>query len=79
MADNECFGIYWYHDKDDNQKHYRCRGIGKTYDQFYRSWVPASSYRCTGIDFPWDFFVFDDPADHDRLIADFGSDSVKED
>lgn len=51
--------------------HYRCRGVGETYNYFYRVWVPKSSYKCTSEDFPWDYFIFTDPADHQRLLEDF--------
>jgi hypothetical protein len=63
-------GIFWWI-KEDGTIRYRCRGIGKQYDRFYQEWVPGSSYRCTSTDWPWDFFVFDDPKDHDRLLKDF--------
>ena len=75
--DNDIIGIIWWTD-DDGSIHYRCRGIGKTYRKFYEEWVPTSSYRCTSVDFPWDFFVFDNPADHDRLIQDFPGIVVKD-
>lgn len=69
-------GIYWW--VDDGITHYRCSGSGEKYTRFYRDFVPASSYRCTSTDFPWDFFVFDDPADHERLIASFPGDVVQD-
>lgn len=50
---------------------YECRGIGPIYERFYE-WTKTTSYRCTGIDWPWDFFVFDDPKDHDRMMELFG-------
>jgi len=75
--DNDIIGIIWWTD-DDGSIHYRCRGTGETYRKFYEEWVPTSSYRCTSVDFPWDFFVFDNPIDHDRLIQDFPGIVVKD-
>lgn len=46
-------GIVWYDDKENNVRRYRCRGVGEKYTKFYREWVPKSSYKCTGSDFPW--------------------------
>ena len=66
-------GINW-HRYGENTPHgiqYECRGIGPVYKRVYE-WLNKSSYRCTGQDWPWDFFVFDDPKDHDRLIEKFG-------
>lgn len=77
MSNVDVMGIHWW--REDDGIHYACRGIGPTYMKFYNEWVPKSSYRCTDQDFPWDYFMFDDPADHDRLIADFGNDIVRED
>ena len=68
MSD-DVLGIIWWDDQDG--RHYRCRGIGRKYRHFYDKWVKTSSYRCTNEDFPWDYFVFDDPDDHARLINDF--------
>ena len=69
MNDTDIFAIIWW--QGDNGIHYRCRGIGESYRQFYNEWIPNSSYRCTSSDFPWDYFVFDDHSDHERLINDF--------
>jgi hypothetical protein len=65
--------IRWWKN-EDGSIHYRCRGIGSKYVDFYRSWIPNSSYRCTSEDFPWDYFVFDNPEDHDRLLRDYQND-----
>ena len=67
-------GIVWYDDKENNIRRYRCRGVGEKYTKFYREWVPKSSYKCTGSDFPWDYFIFKDSKDHDRLVNDFPGD-----
>jgi hypothetical protein len=72
MSNPDVIGIYWW--VEDGIKHYRCRGIGPKYEKFYKEWIPSSSYKCTGDDWPWDFFMFTDPKDHDRLIADFPGD-----
>ena len=64
-------GVVWYRDGDTIR--YAARGIGLKYKRLYE-WLNKSSYRCTGVDWPWDLFVFDDPKDHDRLIAEFGDD-----
>lgn len=69
----DALGIYWWC-KSDGTIGYRCRGIGAKYTKFYREWIPTTSYRSTGDDWPWDFFVFDDPRDHARLIKDFSND-----
>lgn len=69
---DDVLGVYWWRD-DDGVIHYRARGIGSKYIRFY-SWLEKTSYRCTGEDWPWDFFVFDNPADHDKMVAEFGKD-----
>jgi hypothetical protein len=76
LTDPDVIGFYWWW--EDGVRHYRCRGIGPKYTDFYHNWIPTSSYRCTGDDWPWDFFVFDDPADHERLIAKFPDDVVED-
>lgn len=76
MTDPDVIGFYWWW--EDGVRHYRCRGIGPKYTDFYRNWIPTSSYRCTGDDWPWDFFVFADPADHERLIAKFPDDVMED-
>ena len=68
---DDVLGIIWW--DDENGRHYRCRGFGPKYEHFYL-WAKHSSYRCTSTDWPWDFFVFDDPNDHDRLIREFPCD-----
>lgn len=73
----DVLGVIWWR-KPDGSIHYRARGIGPTYSRFYK-WLDDTSYRCTSTDWPWDFFVFDDPKDHDRLIAEFGKDVEEED
>ena len=76
MNDDGVLGIVWW-DGDDGIRHYRCRGTGPKYEHFY-VWAKYSSYRCTSSDWPWDYFVFDDPADHDRLIREFPKDVWKD-
>ena len=66
-------GINWRRNTKIGSIHYEARGVGPKYKRLYE-WLNKSSYRCTGTDWPWDFFVFDDPKDHDRLIAEFGDD-----
>jgi hypothetical protein len=73
--DDGVLGVYWW--RDEKGIHYRARGIGPKYERLYR-WLGKSSYRCTSVDWPWDFFMFDDPADHDRLIKDFGKDVMED-
>lgn len=75
-VDVDILGIHWWREEDGI--HYRCRGIGDKYMRLYNEWFPKSSYRCTSVDFPWDFFVFDNPKDHDRLIADFPGDVIED-
>lgn len=70
MSD-DILGIIWW-DAEDG-RHYRCRGIGPKYEHFY-IWCKYTSYRCTSEDWPWDYFVFDDPNDHGRLVMEFPSD-----
>ena len=74
----DALAIIWCND-EDGTRHYRCRGIGPTYKRFYHEWVPTSSYRCTGTDWPWDYFVLDDPSDHNRLVKDYHNDVWEED
>lgn len=64
-------GVIWWDTEDG--RHYRCQGSGSKYRRFYQ-WVKQTSYRCTGEDFPWDFFVFDDLDDHDLLVKEFPGD-----
>lgn len=71
MEDRDVMGVVWY--RTDSGIEYAARGIGSKYERLY-DWLYKSSYRCVGVDFPWDRFVFDDPQDHDRLIAEFGND-----
>lgn len=59
-----------YYNKSPSGYQYRCSGGGEAYTKFYR-WVDATSYRCTHDDFPWDYFVFDNPADHQKLLDEF--------
>jgi hypothetical protein len=66
---SESFGIGWHFQEDGTKKYY-CRGTGDKYKYFYDVWVKFSSYRCVGVDWPWDMFVFDNPKDHERLIRD---------
>lgn len=72
MEDEGVLGIVWW-DDEDGVRHYGCRGTGPKYRHFY-IWAKHSSYRNTSSDWPWDYFVFDDPADHDRLIREFPKD-----
>jgi hypothetical protein len=72
VNESDVLGILWY-DGEDGIRHYRSRGFGPKYKRFY-TWIKSSSYRCTGDDMPWDYFVFDDPNDHERLVADFPGD-----
>jgi len=65
-------GIYYW--MEDGVRQYRCRGIGAKYNNFYRNWIPNSSYKCIGSDFPWDFFIFKNPEDHDKLLQDYPED-----
>lgn len=68
----DVLGITWW-TKADGTRQYQSRGIGEKYDELYR-WLPKTSYKCTGEDFPWDYFVFDNPTDHDVLCEKFGAD-----
>jgi hypothetical protein len=76
MSDADVMGIYWW--VEDGIKHYRCRGIGPKYTKFYREWIPSSSYKPTGEDWPWDYFIFTNPEDHNRLVADFPGDVIED-
>jgi hypothetical protein len=76
MSDADVLGIYWW--VENGIKHYRCRGIGQKYTKFYNEWIPFSSYKSTGNDWPWDFFIFNNSDDHDRLIADFQNDVIED-
>lgn len=72
VSEYDVLSIIW-HDDENRTRHYRCRGYGPRYRRFYM-WIKTSSYRCTGDDMPWDYFVFDDPKDYERLVADFPGD-----
>lgn len=69
---DDVMGVAWWRDTD--KIIYSARGIGPKYKELYRWLYNESSYRCIREDFPWDVFEFDDPKDHDRLIAKFGDD-----
>jgi hypothetical protein len=69
---DDVMGVAWYREGDSI--HYAARGTGPKYKRLYEWLMKESSYRCTGEDWPWDYFVFDNPADHDRLITEFGAD-----
>lgn len=72
--DDGVVGINFRRNKIINSIHYEARGNGPKYRRLYE-WLNKSSYRCTGDDWPWDFFVFDDPKDHERLLSsEFGKD-----
>jgi len=73
MNDYNVIGIVWWKEKDGTIK-YGCRGTGPKYRNFYANWVPNSSYRCTSTDWPWDYFVLDNPDDHDRILKDYADD-----
>lgn len=73
INEQDVIGIFWWNDPETGVK-YRCRGTGKKYDDFYNKWVPKSSYRCIGVDWPWDFFVFDNHDDHFKLLNDYPND-----
>ena len=76
MNFGDVLGVYWWRE-EDGSIHYRARGIGPKYSRFYE-WLHKTSYRCTSTDWPWDFFVFDDPEDHQRLINEFGFDVMED-
>lgn len=76
MEEVDVLGVYWWRN-DEGTIQYRARGIGPKYMKLYK-WLDKSSYRCTSVDWPWDFFIFDDPADHDKLIAEFGDDVIED-
>lgn len=73
---DDVIGFPWWW--KDGIRHYGCRGIGPKYTYFYRVFAPSSSYRSTSEDFPWDYFVFDDPADHERLVSLYPNDVWEE-
>jgi len=70
---DDVLGIY-FHKNENGSFEYRARGTGKKYKKFYKEWIPNSSYVCVGEDFPWDYFRFNDPNDHDRLLKDYPED-----
>lgn len=76
MNFDDVLGVYWWRNEDDIIQ-YRARGIGPKYTRLYE-WLPKTSYRCTSTDWPWDFFVFDNPEDHQRLINEFGFDVMED-
>lgn len=70
-ADAGVLGIIYWTDETDNKIHYRCRGTGLKYNLFYE-WLKVTSYKCTSSDWPWDFFIFEDPIDDDAIKDVFG-------
>lgn len=61
---------YWTTDTDD-KIHYGCKGSGPRYIEFYE-WIKTTSYKCTSEDFPWDYFIFEDPKDDAEILIQFG-------
>jgi hypothetical protein len=63
--------VIWFirYSTDQYLSVYRCRGIGPTYDKFYRN-LPKS-YRCLFDDFPWDHFVFDDGDEEAKFCEEY--------
>ena len=65
MNELDIIGIhYWI---ENGKKLFRCRGIGKTYDQFYE-WLEDTSYVCDGEDMPWDYFHFTNEEDEQKIL-----------
>lgn len=72
MSDSGVLGVVWWI-SDDGIRKYGCRGSGEKYKQFY-IWLKDTSYRCTSTDWPWDYFVFEDVNDHEKLTQEFPND-----
>ena len=73
--DTDVLGIIWWIKLRDGKeiRTYRSRGRGQKYNRLYK-WLPTTSYKCIGEDFPWDYWIFTDEADHDKMCALFGTD-----
>lgn len=56
-----------YHVDKDGVTHFRCRGIGRTYHNFYQ-WVYSLSYVCEEPNWPWDYFHFTDETDAKQVL-----------
>lgn len=52
---------------------YGCRGIGKTYDEFYNRFLVGKSYVCAYDDFPWDYFFFENEKDEKEFLSIYGN------
>ena len=72
---DDVLGIYWWIEIHNGKqiRKYRSKGIGKKYDSLYK-WLPTTSYKCIHEDFPWDYWIFTDEVDHDRMCKLFGED-----
>ena len=60
-----------HHHVENGVTHFGCRGIGKTYAEFYE-WVRTTSYACDSTDWPWDYFHFKNEADAQELFKRYG-------
>ena len=76
MSGEGVLGI-WYWTTEDQKIHYRCSGNGSIYAEFYK-WIKTTSYECTSTDFPWDFFVFKDPADEATILERYSKSIFKD-
>lgn len=67
---NEKF-IYVDEEDDGTKVYIAACSMHPRYEEFYRYFVPNSSYRCIREDFPRDAFVFDDPDDEAEFLIQF--------
>lgn len=70
MNSNDKIAFCSYED-EDGKTVYGCRGIGPSYADFYNKWLPHTSYKCVREDFPWDYFIFENPEDEKMFIEEY--------
>lgn len=70
MSEHDVIGFTKYDDPTHGTV-YGCRGIGDKYATFYNKWLTGRSYKCVRFDFPWDYFIFEDPLDEKDFISEY--------
>ena len=68
MSEPNTLGIYYW--TKNGKKLFRCRGIGKDYDNLYK-WLYSVSYICDGEDWPWDYFHFTNEEDERKILENY--------
>lgn len=59
---------------ENGKRVYGCRGIGNKYNFFYHTFITRLSYKCLYVDFPWDYFIFEDINDEQKFLEKYSKD-----